>query len=716
MIPSKRVVAIFVISILLLMPLSGCLEPERAVEEEKITIFNPYKSVIYQIVTDRFFDGDHSNNDQFYNPNSYYMYHGGDFKGIIEKLDYLKELGIGAIWISPPFDNINKFAGNVAPYHGYWPRDFFVPEEHFGTWDEFVKLCEEAKKRGIYVIIDVVPNHTNPYSTGEYGSLYVNGTLLAQYIKEYGTYNPFEDSVQGIFHHNGNIGSDEWDIRWNTRYKNLFDLSDLNQMNETVDSILKESLKIWILRGAMGIRIDAAKHMDPMWLRSYYAEALKVSPTFAYAEWYILSVRGSPLYWDAINLQSTGGIAILNLPLRYSIVKTFAYNRPFTTLNAELTKELEDARYDLLFVNFLDNHDLPRFLNEGGNITTMHMAMTFVMTIPGVPIVYYGNEIYLHSTEGRGDPYNRLQMTFSEKNSQTTMFKVIKKLSQLRRDSDALAYGEYIPLVVSSNVYIYERRLPWESVIVAFSRSSTQISVPTDLPEGNYNDYLNGLLGGSSLSIKDGKMGAWLKPYTVSIWHIQREDYNKPFLGAAMPMLVIPGTEMILYGHNLKNVSVKIRTGLGEYLPDILESEDSYIKIFIPQELDSIQQYVEIIVSSVNGSSTLQVPFRHHESRPIVIKIENIPKEYLNSRYYRFLIKLNLSEQSVPIYATVTNLTKPTINRSVFVILDVRPASSVEITLYIKNSITDEYLFIGSTMISTEWRYHRVSFENFTSG
>ena len=79
----------------------------------------------------------------------------------------------------------------------------------------------KRQKKGIYVIIDVVPNHINPYSSGEYGSLYVNGGLLAQYLLEDGGYNPFEDSVQGIFHHNGNIGSSEWDIRWNTGYKNL---------------------------------------------------------------------------------------------------------------------------------------------------------------------------------------------------------------------------------------------------------------------------------------------------------------------------------------------------------------------------------------------------------------------------------------------------------------------------------------------------------------
>jgi len=107
-------------------------------------------------------------------------------------------------------------------------------------------------------------------------------------------------------------------------------------MNDTVDLILKESLKLWISKGVIGIRIDAAKHIGPMWLRSYYAEALKVSPIFAYVEWFILSVRGSPLYWDAINLQSIGGIAILNLPLRYTIVNTFAHSKPFTTLNAEV--------------------------------------------------------------------------------------------------------------------------------------------------------------------------------------------------------------------------------------------------------------------------------------------------------------------------------------------------------------------------------------------
>jgi len=677
-------------------------------------IYNPYRSVIYQIVTDRFFYGNLSNDQPYYNPRSLYMYHGGDFEGIIKKLDYLKDLGIGAIWISPPFDNVNKLIGNVASYHGYWPRDYTKPDEHFGTWNDFKRLCSEAHKRGIAVIIDVVPNHTNPYDMGEYGALYYFGRLVTAYITDKYSYNSYEGSYQGIFHHNGNIGGQEWDIPWNTRYKNLFDLADLNQMNNAVDKMLKNSLKMWIVNGSSGIRIDAAKHMDPMWLRSYYAEAIKVAPVFSYAEWYITSVRGSLLYWDALRLQEIGGVAILNIPLRGSIVQVFAHGRSFELLNNELTTELNDLKYDYLLVNFLDNHDLPRYLKEGGNITTMHMAMAFVMTIPGVPVVYYGDEIYLrYNGSGSGDPYNRLQMVFTKENNKTTMARLIKELSKLRRISDALAYGKFKTIYVDNDVYIYARDLPWETIIIALSRTNRSIEVPLNslkIPNGVYKDYLGGLLGGTTATVTNNTLSVSMFPYTVSIWYIKKEQsLRSPYIGASLPNLVIPGAKLIIFGRGFNlSTNVLIKTDLGDYTPKILLKNNSYILLQVPTNLNSRRQFVSVIVASSSGKSSIELPFRARDARPIVLRIKDIPKDFITGFKYIF-ISTDLGELEIPIPTMISS------DGTIFAILDVRPSQNVRINIYTGYYSGGSLKYLGSIYISTQDKYVSISLKNLST-
>ncbi|HEX8116360.1 MAG TPA: alpha-amylase family glycosyl hydrolase, partial [Pyrinomonadaceae bacterium] len=133
------------------------------------------REVVYQIVTDRFFDGDPSNNDPpqsagLYDPAraNWRLYWGGDLEGVRQKLDYLAGLGVTAVWISPPVDNINVATPSVegaasAPYHGYAARDFKRIEEHFGdsgnTWAAFDNLVAAAHGRGIKVVVDFAPNH-----------------------------------------------------------------------------------------------------------------------------------------------------------------------------------------------------------------------------------------------------------------------------------------------------------------------------------------------------------------------------------------------------------------------------------------------------------------------------------------------------------------------------------------------------------------------------
>src|SRR5215216_5530317 len=216
------------------------------------------REVIYQIITDRFFDGSTANNNPAQSAGLYdatrinwRAYWGGDLAGIQQKMSYLAGLGVTAIWISPPVDNLNTNipdgSGNpTASYHGYQARDFKRIEEHFGnssnTWTEFDNLVSAAHSNGIKVIIDFAPNHSTQNNAGEFGALYDNGTLLGNYTND----------TNGYFHHNSDISGGGWDDRYQVQYYTLFGLSDVNQEHSTMDGYMKAAANLFQQHGADG--------------------------------------------------------------------------------------------------------------------------------------------------------------------------------------------------------------------------------------------------------------------------------------------------------------------------------------------------------------------------------------------------------------------------------------------------------------------------------
>ncbi|MBV9342725.1 MAG: glycosidase, partial [Acidobacteria bacterium] len=196
------------------------------------------KEVIYQIVTDRFFNGDKSNDNPSESSglfdstkSNWHAYWGGDLAGIQEKMPYLKGMGVTALWISPPIDNENLNLANgapvSAPYHGYHARDFMRVEEHFGdrrnSWAAFDSLVASAHRSGLKVIVDWANNHSNDNGGGEHGALYNNGVFMASDTND----------VNGYFHHNPNIS--DYNDRYQLQYYTLLNLEDLNQENPTID-------------------------------------------------------------------------------------------------------------------------------------------------------------------------------------------------------------------------------------------------------------------------------------------------------------------------------------------------------------------------------------------------------------------------------------------------------------------------------------------------
>jgi glycosidase len=517
------------------------------------------QDLCYQIITDRFFNGNTGNDNPAKSPGlfdatqaNWKKYWGGDFAGIQAKLTYLKNMGVTAIWISPHVDNVDvgvNYGGVTnAGYHGYWARDFKKPEEHFGTLAEFDALISAAHSNGIKVIMDWAPNHTSPAnpsdaSFAEAGALYDNGTFLGNAVSD----------PSGYFHHNGGITN--WDDRYQTQYLNLADLADLEQQNGTVNSLLKTDANYWMDRGVDGVRVDAVKHMTAGWQKSLADSVLSHKDTTMFGEWY-LGGLSDPLYADNVRFANTSGISVLDFYMNIAMRSAFGSGGSMTALDAAVNKTGTDYKYKENLVTFLDNHDMSRFLTLNNNNSLLQQALAFMLTIRGTPCLYYGTEQYLHNdTSGGGDPYNRPMMPgFS---TTTTAYQEIAKLSALRQSNPALAYGTHQERWMNNDVYIYERRFGSDVVLTAINKGTSAYSITglnTALPAGTYNDQLTGLLGGGSITVSSGSGGN--NPVTAfslgagktAVWAYKGGEPAVPLIGSVGPTLTRAGNTITIEG------------------------------------------------------------------------------------------------------------------------------------------------------------------------
>jgi glycosidase len=519
--------------------------------------------VIYQIITDRFFDGSTANNNPPQSAGLYdstktnwRAYWGGDLSGIQQKMSYLAGLGVTAIWISPPVDNLNANipdgSGNpTASYHGYQGRDFKRVEEHFGNtsnaWTDFDNMVTAAHANGIKVVIDFAPNHTTQDNAGEFGAFYDNGTLVGNYTSD----------TNGYFHHNANIAGGGWDDRYQVQYFTLFDLADLNQEHATVDNYLKSAATLFQQHGVDGFRIDAVKHVTWGWEYSFANSIFTGGDSFLFGEWY-QGNTSDPLYHDSYKFANKSGISLLDFPLNTAIRSVFASNTNFSDIDTVLTAENSNFTWKEDLVTFIDNHDMARFLSINNNNNRLHEAMAFILTSRGIPCIYYGTEQYLHNdTSGGTDPYNRPMMNaFS---TTTTAYTLTNRLSTLRRNNPAISYGSTQQRWINPDVYIYERKFFGSVALVAINKNETtayQITgLNSALPVGTYSDYLTGLLGGSSINVSTGTGGnnpvaAFSLPaHTVAVWQFT-EGPALPEVGSIGPVAAQPGVRVTVGGKN----------------------------------------------------------------------------------------------------------------------------------------------------------------------
>ena len=532
------------------------------------------REVIYQIITDRFFDGSSTNNNPAQSSGLYdstktnwRLYWGGDLAGIQQKMSYLAGMGVTAIWISPPVDNLNTNipdgSGNpTASYHGYQARDFKRIEEHFGnssnTWTEFDNLVTAAHSNGIKVIIDFAPNHSTQDNAGEFGALYDNGVLLGNYTSD----------TNGYFHHNANISGGGWDDRYQVQYYTLFDLADLNQEHATIDGYLKAAAQLFQQHGVDGFRIDAVKHVNWGWEYSFANSIYTFGDSFLFGEWFQNSTS-DPLYHDSYKFANKSGISLLDFPLNAAIRNVFGSNSNFSDIDTVISQEGSNFTWKEDLVTFIDNHDMSRFLSLNNNNNRLHEALAFTLTSRGIPCIYYGTEQYLHNDTGGGtDPYNRPMMV--NFNTSTTAYQLINKLSTLRHNNTAIPYGSMSQRWINSDVYIYERKFFGNVVLVAINKNETTnyniTGLNTSLPAGNYSDYLTALLGGFSISVTAGSGGNnpvtsfTLPAHTVSVWQFT-ESGGTPQIGSIGPTSGQSGVKVTIAGKNFGSTTGTVKFG-----------------------------------------------------------------------------------------------------------------------------------------------------------
>lgn len=516
------------------------------------------REVVYQILTDRFVDGNTANNptgDSFSaGCVNLRKYCGGDWAGIAQRISdgYLTQMGITALWITQPVENIFALdsAGTTA-YHGFWARDYKRTNPAFGSMTDFANLISVAHAAGIKVIIDFTPNHSSSAVQGnpgfmEDGKLLDNGVFVAS----------LNNDPTGAFHHNGETNFSTYE---DGIYRSLFNLADYNHQNATIDSYMKAAIKLWLDQGIDGIRVDAVKHMPPGWSKNWVDAIYAHRPVYTFGEWFLGTDEVDPLNHEFAN---DSGMSLLDFRFNGKIRKvlrdnTGDWNDFYGMISNTATS------YDQVIdqLPFIDNHDMPRFHFAGADTRRTDMALAVTLTSRGTPIVYYGTEQYM---TGGGDPDNRKMMTSFSRT--TRAYQVIQKLSALRQSNPALGFGTTQQRWINSDIFIYERKFANNVVLVAINRAtsgSTDITgLFTALPAGTYTDVLSGLLTGNSITVNsNGSVNVFnLGAGEVGVWQ-RTASTSTPTIGHVGPVTGRSGETITIEGEGFGTTAGSVLFG-----------------------------------------------------------------------------------------------------------------------------------------------------------
>lgn len=447
------------------------------------------ESVIYFMVTDRFFDGNESNNTasgaQTYGKDNAGLYHGGDFAGITQKLDYLEDLGINTIWITPIVENIpgvtvtdtgKEDVPYNAAYHGYWASDFTKLNPTLGTEEEFQTLIDQAHNRGIRIMVDIVVNHAG-YDT-DFGDMIRSG----------------DDIVSG---------SDQKD--------SLSDLPDFKTEDPAVSAQLVKWQTQWVKDfGIDYFRVDTVKHVE----NDTWAE-LKNALTEVDSDFKMIGEYAGGGYASNGNTLGTGEMDS-DLDFDFNDQATNFVKGNISSVESFLTSRNSVLNNTYMTGQFLGSHDEDGFkkkLLDGGMAEDAATAASMVaaslqITAKGQPVIYYGEEI--GQTGLNNYPYqtNRYDFDWTMVNSDNKTYQHYKKMLSIRNAyTDVFARGDRKTILASDeNGYdIVSRSYKGTKLYVGLNIKDVAQTVEIPVSENN-GTVLKDLYSGKTYTVSNGKI------------------------------------------------------------------------------------------------------------------------------------------------------------------------------------------------------------------
>jgi glycosidase len=446
------------------------------------------KDVIYLITPDRFSNGNLDNDSlprlkEKVNRKNKDGRHGGDLQGVIGHLDYISDMGFTQIWLNPVLENDHpKFS-----YHGYSTTDYFKIDARFGDNELYRRFSKEAKKKGIGIIKDVIPNHI--------GSEH-------WWMKDL----PSSDWVnnKGIFKRSSHVHEVIYDpyvtksqIREMTDGWFVKTMPDLNQRNSFLATYLIQNSIWWIEYADLsGIRVDTYPYAEKEFLSEWSGRIISEYPNFNFVgeEWNMNSSMIA--YWQAGSQNNDGYISsipsMMDFPLQSALVRSLEGEESWNSGIGDVYRVIANDYvygdpYNL--VVFAGNHDMQRIYSQlNNNIDLYKMAMSFILTTRGIPQIYYGTEIIIESTADhgelrkdfpggwKGDKVN----AFSRKglsNKEIEAQKYLKTLLNWRKKSPAITNGKLIHYPPKDGVYVYFRLFDNESVMVLVNNNKNKTRV-----------------------------------------------------------------------------------------------------------------------------------------------------------------------------------------------------------------------------------------------
>ena len=528
------------------------------------------------ILTDRFNDGDPSNNDQGageYDPGDGSRYSGGDLQGIVDRLDYIRDLGATTLWITPPVANQWLVSPNgYSGYHGYWAENFEEVDRHQGDLDTYKALGAGLHDRGMLLVQDIVVNHTGNFfhcepdpTGGEDHQCTRNEQSLPVTSP---TQPPFDqndpasaaDRAASIYHFTPRI-SDYSSEHQRYNYA-LANLDDLDTENPVVVDALKDSYNHWIREvGVDGFRIDTiiytprelyadfihSRDLGHRGVKTFAAEVMGKPDFFSFGEAWI----GAHPYDDSADrriaeyLEKDGQPLLdsaLNFPLQADLQGVFARGRPTRELAYRLETAFRVYPDPNRLLNFIDNHDQERFLASGSD-DALKQALGFIFTIPGIPVLYYGTEQGFTLRRGSmfAGGHGSGGVDHFEQGSE--LYRHVQDLTALRKAHPALRKGALRILAdngAAPGVLAYALAHEEETALVLFNTADHRVlvdGIETGLDAGAELGRLWGLRADLDLATgAEGRLLAELEPRSMAVFSPTGASVPAPAPGAAVTL------------------------------------------------------------------------------------------------------------------------------------------------------------------------------------